>query len=1359
MSSNGNFNFGFERLRGRENFSEWKVGARAYLTSKGFFSSCQIKLAADATAPQKTADEKALAELTLLLNSSLYSYIEDCKEAKDAWDALIKLFEDKGAVRKVSLLKQWISLKSDDCATIHDYVNKNVSIRAKIKNAGFNIDEEIAGCILLCGLSEQYNPLVMTMEAKDTITLDSVKNMLLQSIDANSVSETAMGVGKFKKNPKYKNKKGTNKTPTCFECSGPHYRNKCPKLKNGQSEKSDIVLYTSYVMTDSERSESVSESNSDEISLFESSKCIEDLCMVSDESVLSSALISNDGDDVWYVDSGATKHMTNIDAEMENKKKPPVKQVKAANGDKMNIEHSGDIKCKISDNQVIVLGDVQYIPKICVNLLSVSQMVRNGCSVLFDVNGCKIFSKEKRLLAEGKLTNGMFTIKVHLTEKACVARYIKNADDIGLWHRRLAHLNFGTLKTMLKLKVEPDTKCIVCVKGKQCRVPFNEPGTRAGKQLELIHTDVCGPMPVKSLGGARYFVTFIDDFTRKVHIFVLKSKAEVFDKFVLYKKSVENELDLKIKTMRSDNGTEFVNKNFNEYFAKHGIKHEKSTPYSPQQNGLAERMNRTIIEKARCMLIDSKLAKTFWAEAVHAAVNVINAIVCSATNIAPNERWNGKMCDFADFKVFGCRAMAWLPKEKRSKLDEKSNEYIFLRKADDTKAYRLYDVEKRKVIISRDVVFLEKENKVIDANNLNNNSSVFIRDDDRFEEVFEPENDQVTAENQTRVDSGESGENNESTSVNANESSNANANVDVVTDDEDIDSNNGTFESTNDSLDDTTIDDGARQSISDDPTFTTRAMVNSEADRPVTRSLRNLLNFHVVFSVFEEPESYQDAVNGDDSKKWKNAMQEEFNSLIKNDTWELVERPGACKIVDNKWVFKVKQENSDAQLRYKARLVARGFTQQYGVNYFETFSPVVRFTSIRTILAVAAQRKMKMKQFDVRTAFLNGDLSEIVYMQQPTGFDDGSGRICKLKKSLYGLKQSSRCWNKKFTTFIKLFGFVNSKYDPCVFISRRNNTLTILAIHVDDGIVVSENEGEIRSVLSHLNKHFEVKEMEVGCFLGLQIERNADGSIFVHQSMYAEKVLNRFKFENCNGISTPSDPNQSLHDFVEAEPSNYQYRNLIGSLMYLAIGTRADLAYAVFVASRYLENPTVVHERAAKRILRYIKKTINFGILYTQNSLEIKAYSDADYAGDVSTRKSTSGSVVLIGDNLVSWSSERQQSVSLSTTESEYIAGSQCVKELVWLKSLLCEILNESSIKTTLYMDNQSAIRLVKNPEFHKRTKHIDIRYHFIREKFEAKIFDLEYVETKNMIADVFTKALPAAKFNELISKLNIHEN
>lgn len=424
-------------------------------------------------------------------------------------------------------------------------------------------------------------------------------------------------------------------------------------------------------------------------------------------------------------------------------------------------------------------------------------------------------------------------------------------------------------------------------------------------------------------------------------------------------------------------------------------------------------------------------------------------------------------------------------------------------------------------------------------------------------------------------------------------------------------------------------------------------------------------------------------------------MSDEYKSLIDNNTWILVDKPNNQQLIDNKWVFKVK-ENPDGSIeRYKARLVARGFSQRYGIDYEETFSPVVRFTSIRTILAIAAQKRMKVKQFDVKTAFLYGELEEDVYMQQPIGFDDKSGRVCKLQKSLYGLKQASRFWNIKFESFIKEFGFVVSESDPCVFISDNGQDIAILAIYVDDGLIIGNNEKVIDSVILHLQQQFEVKSIELGCFLGIQIEQLKDGSIFVHQQAYARKVLNKFSMESCNAVSVPSDPNQVLCKFNDSEEANFPYRQLVENLMYLAIATRPDIAFAVGNVSRYLERPTDAHVSAGKRILKYISGSIRHGILYKcKQDDRIIGYSDADYAGDIETRKSTSGFAFMIGDGAISWCSERQKSISLSTMESEYIAASEAIRELVWLKRLTKELTQDQFEAPIFYVDNQSAINL-----------------------------------------------------------------
>lgn len=1374
-----NQKLGFDRLKGRENYTEWKVGAKAFLVTKELWLCVTKELSTSASTADIAKDQKALAEITLLLEPSLFSYIEEITEAKKAWEALENAFQDSGVLRRVFTLEQFVMLKLSDCDSITDYVNKKVALYAKTRK-GFNLDDELSGGILLCGLGETYKPLIMSV--RDKLSPDMVKNLLLQSVDFENESGNAMSV----QNKKKFNKKGKSKKPVkCYDCGGPHFRNKCPTKNKEKSEKGECVLFSALVDIDKDSIENKCvKTDSHDVFKSEDEKC-------EPENVLYSAFATSKNDDDWFADSGASKHMTHVNFQLENIKRPGISEVKVANNERLKINHVGDLKCTIGDHSErgVTLKDVHYIPKLCVNLLSVSQMVKNGCTVIFDIDGVKICKNSNgvnEVIASGVLENDMFKLNIKPNEFACAANAIEHRDPV-LWHRRLGHMNFAALGSLLNMKVKRDMQCVVCSMGKQARKPFNDIGTRAGGILDLIHSDVCGPMSVQSHSHARYYVTFIDDHSRKVFVSMLKSKGEVFSKFVEFKQLVETQTGRKIKALREDNGGEYDNNTFKEYFAKHGIRFEKTAPYSPQQNGMAERMNRTIVEKVRCMLYDSGLSKQFWAEAVCAAVHIINVIPNASTGIAPNEIWHGKKSDMKIFRVFGCKAMVWQPDQKRKKLDAKSYPCVYLRYADDAKAYRLYDTQTRKIVISRDVVFMENKDKIIDATvtNVSRNwvERIAIGDDDNVE-IFSIE------ENGDDDDSGENGKSESTLNQNASSASTSTQNAPTAavpmgtnesTEDgktteaqnESVITLDDSFHSIDQSLDETLLDDGGKDSSLDDPTYRTRTKIDETGSRMQTRSQTrdaDILNMNVALAyVVGEPNGYREALKDENCSKWEAAMKEEFDALIKNGTWELVKRPENQRIVDNKWVYKVKAEQKS--IRYKARLVARGFTQEYGVNYFETFSPVVRFTSIRLILAMAAQRKMSMRQFDVKTAFLNGTLNEEVYMEQPMGFNDGTNRVCRLKKGLYGLKQASRCWNEKFTTFIKRFGFGQSISDACVFISRRNDALTILAIHVDDGLIVGENLNEINAVIKHLKEQFEIKEMNVDCFLGIEIQQREDGSIFIHQATYTNKVLCRFDMRDCHGVATPADPNQTMNNYEESDASTYPYRELIGSLMYLAVGTRPDIAYAVGIASRFLEKPTVAHERAAKRILKYLKRTINFGILFSHSKInELHGYSDADYAGCLTTRRSTSGYTFIFGGGTISWGSERQQSVSLSTAESEYMAASQCVKELVWLRKLFYEILvgkisvetesdfilDKKVLKIILFMDNNSAIRLIKNPEYHKRTKHIDVRFHFIREKYERDYFVTEYISTKEMIADVFTKALSAQQFNVLIRMLGV---
>lgn len=361
---------------------------------------------------------------------------------------------------------------------------------------------------------------------------------------------------------------------------------------------------------------------------------------------------------------------------------------------------------------------------------------------------------------------------------------------------------------------------------------------------------------------------------------------------------------------------------------------------------------------------------------------------------------------------------------------------------------------------------------------------------------------------------------------------------------------------------------------------------------------------------------------------------------------------------------------------------------------------------------------------------------------------------------MYGLKQSPRCWNAKFKKFIKDFEFKESEADSCVFIRRNGSDVTFLAIFVDDGLVFSTNESCIQPVIKYLQTHFEMTTSEADYFLGLEINRMSDGSIHLGQSTCTKKLLCKFGFESANAVSTPVNHQQVLEDEEDSNVADFPYRQIVGSLIYLAIGTRPDISFAVGYVSRLMERPTQSHVTAVKRILKYLRGTQDYGIFFSSknaNNFELYVYSDADYAGCIQTRRSTTGYCLLLGNGIVSWCSERQPSVSHSTAESEYIAASLASRELVWLQRLLNELdLALELERPTLFVDNESAVKMIKNPVLHKRTKHIEVCYHSIREKFHKNVFKLNGVSSENQLADILTKPLPRVRFENLRSKLNV---
>jgi len=507
-----------------------------------------------------------------------------------------------------------------------------------------------------------------------------------------------------------------------------------------------------------------------------------------------------------------------------------------------------------------------------------------------------------------------------------------------------------------------------------------------------------------------------------------------------------------------------------------------------------------------------------------------------------------------------------------------------------------------------------------------------------------------------------------------------------------------------------------------------------------------------------EPTSVTEALR---DKRWVSAMDSEYQALLKNKTWHLVPSPKGKNIIDCKWVYKIKRKADGTIDRYKARLVAKGFKQRYGIDYEDTFSPVVKASTIRLVLSIAVSRGWSLRQLDVQNAFLHGILEEEVYMRQPPGYIDSSRPtfVCKLDKALYGLKQAPRAWYARLYGKLQALGFKSSKADTSLFYYSRGQYVMFVLVYVDDIIVASSSQSATNALLKDLEKEFALKDLgDLHYFLGIVVKRNSDGLI-LSQGKYAEDIVKRTNMHNSKPINTPMSGTEKLSstegDLLGHEDST-NYRSVVGALQYLTM-TRPDLSFAVNKVCQFLHAPTTAHWSAVKRILRYVNGTRRLGLNIRRSKLmTVSAFSDADWAGCVDDRRSTGGFAVFLGYNLISWSARKQATVSRSSTEAEYKALADATAQMMWVQKLLTELRVQHPSAARLWCDNIGATYLTANPVFHARTKHIEIDFHFVRERVAQRLLEVRHIGTNDQLADGLTKPLPLAKFILFRNNLNL---
>ena len=1049
------------------------------------------------------------------------------------------------------------------------------------------------------------------------------------------------------------------------------------------------------------------------------------------------------------IDSGATCHMENslknmIDVEnLEN----PV-NVTLGDGSQVKADRIGKVPLrhvlKNGKEVNIMMEDVLYVPDLSLNLFSVPAAMKKGCKVTFEGGGFRIFDKSGDLTMEGKVVEDQCIMDCELIahefqecengypctsqnaqdpatatdekEPSALLSTIKDQKNVNVLHWRFGHIgeeklnklvNNGVVKGLTVKKKENMDFCGDCKVGKILRQPYHSRGGIASERpFQLLHADLIGPFPVESLGGNKYALVMVDDYSRMVFVMPIRNKSQtsrMVKKLIL---EIRNNEGWNLGTFRSDQGTEFVNDELKEFFEENGIRIHKSAAYEHEQNGVVERTNRTLQEMMRSIMVHAKTSPAYWAEAILTAQHLHNRTPRSAIgDVTPFELWFGEKPFVGYIRVFGCVAYERIPPEKRGKLDHRARKLRFVGYDNEIKGYRLVDPKTKKLRIARNVAFEEMNFDFTEE------SENLVKEEEL--------NKALTFE--MNIDPGETGGD-----------QHGDRDLPVV-----------------------------QPEVPVEPAQPPSIRRNPVRARNQPSWMRSGDYALLAGREIEEPQTVEEALNGPDKEMWKWAMDAEMKSLKENGTWTLVDLPSNANLVDCKWVFKLKRNGDGSIERPKARLVARGFNQVHGVDYEEIFAPVVKYGSLRCVIALAVKRNMVLHQMDVETAFLNGELEEEIYMTQPEGMvkKGEEGKVCKLIKSLYGLKQAPRCWNKKFTEEMNRMNFVASRKDPCVFIrSDEDKKLTIVTTYVDDLMIAADTEEDVVRVKEELKRRFKMKDLgQLHYLLGISVERTETG-VVLHQRQYIKDILKKFGLNDANPVQVPMDTNTKLvkDDGYSKEVDSSLYKSIVGSLLYISLATRPDIAFAVSQCAKFSQKPTTAHLTAIKKVLRYLKGSMDYGLHYQiYPDQEIHGFSDADFAGDLDDRKSTSGWVFVNSGGAVSWISKKQPVVALSTTEAEYISLTSAAQEAIWMKEFYKD-LGEEQKTITIYEDNRSAISLTENPVQHQRTKHIDIKFHYIREAIKNQHVNVQYCHTDQMTADVLTKGLPKGKFEKFRDMLGV---
>ena len=1113
-------------------------------------------------------------------------------------------------------------------------------------------------------------------------------------------------------------------------------------------------------------------------------------------------------DSLWILDTGAGNGLTSKEKWFKEMHIDRNNVFFYPNGSKSNSSYVGTIKFNIfTPNRnwlTISCPNIAYVSDCDSNLICANHLARQGYMHIQSKNGDFLYfinNKDELLFAAVQI-RGVYYLPTQYIHKNTIAintstckkpklrKYsLKEIEEIlKEWHIRLGHINKECLMNMIsKQQVVgipnipySDFKdivffCKICAEAKFRRMSYkSKSGSRPDTPLHTLHMDSMGPFKVLgiygNLGKVKYVLTIVDDNTSYKWSFVLKSKNEITPIVIKHINMLEKQFPHEVKRIRTDGGTEFVNKHLQGFCDDKGIKFEKSNVECQEENGSAERGHQTSMGHVRCSLLGADMQAKWWPEALKYGTEVSNRTpTARLKGVTPYEKLHKRKPDASILRIWGSTCYVHIPTTKRKdkKLSSRGLECKLLGLSEDYKGYRLWDMANNRIIIARDIKVDKSDNTIIIE-------KAFPKEKKRLSfndmvEIHRIEGNNKTIEWCEIKDKSTTHGIVENTCINP-----VKEKIPVVGDVSGLSKKViPIVGNTNPSLN-TIISEEIIEDTYDKIVNTPRPKRAKKCNvrlKDYVHSINIALGNTSPDILIPIPKSLKQAVNGPNKEDWLKALNTEYDALIQNDTWELVLPPKGRKVLGSHWLLDVKYHASGAVDRFKARLVVQGNNQQPGIDFGEIFAPVARYESLRLVLAIATIKDYYIHQMDVSTAFLNGELDIDIYMRQPQGFKKRGKEhlVCKLKKSLYGLKQAPRIWYQLLHQFLLSNKFSRCYKEYCIYSKKWeiNGVIetVIICVYVDDLTIAGSRLSAVNKVKEILSKRFKMKDLgDIHYMLKMEIKRDRKNKLLsISQHKYIQDLLIKYDMVECNIVDTPQAVSVVLEkedklteDEIRAQP--YDYRGIVGCLIYLVRGTRPDIANAVRELSKFLSCYNESHWRAAKRVLKYLKGTSKYGLVYngTKSEVVYEIYTDASFANATEKRKSVTGFVSILAGACISWKSARQDCTSLFTAQSELIAVSEGVKESEWLWVLLSELNSKQTKPINIWCDNTAAISIIKNPINFSSTKHIEVRYLYAREVHEKKRIDIKYCSTNNMIADALTKALPKVQFQKLRALMGI---